>query len=377
MNQPSQPSYDLVIFGATSFVGKLIVDYVRQSAPEGMRIAVAGRNRKKLAALDAPYPMIVADAADADAMARLARSAKVVLTTVGPYNLYGRPLIRACAENGTDYVDLSGEVVFVHDSVVDLHEIARDSGAKIIHSAGFDSVPSDIAVFQLSRMVDELGEVEMVISDLNGSLSGGTVASMMDSFQAASSEVSSPERRQAIRSPFALVPEQSSEKRIAATGFRAWDAPFFMAGYNTRLVRRSAQLLGYGENFNYVEYHRIGGRFRTAGYALLLLLVSRLIRQKWGRAIMRRFLPKPGQGPSAAKREKGGFTVTTTDLGSGAAVRVRLDMDPGYEGTALMAGEAVFSLLDGAGTPGAGTPATLGETYVERLRNAGMEISGP
>ena len=377
MTQHSQPSYDLVIFGAASFVGKLIIDYVREAAPEGLRIAVAGRNRKKLAALDAPYPMIVADAADADAMAELARSAKVVLTTVGPYNLHGRELVRACAENGTDYVDLCGEVVFVHDSVMELDEVARRSGSRIIHSAGFDSVPSDVAVFQLSRMVDELGEVEMVISDLNGGVSGGTVASMLDSYQAASAEISSPERRQAIRSPFALAPGKSSDQRVVATGFRPWDAPFFMAGYNTRLVRRSAQLLGYGENFNYVEYHRIGSRIRTAGFALGLVLIAQLIRQKWGRAIMRRFLPKPGQGPSKAQREKGGFTVTTTDVDSGAAVRVRLDMDPGYEGAALMIVEAAFSLLDGAGTPGVGTPATLGEAYVDRLRNAGMEISGP
>lgn len=377
MNQPSSPSYDLVIFGATSFVGKLIVDYVRDAAPEGMRVAVAARNRKKLDALNAPYPMIVADATDAEAMRSLARSAKVVLSSVGPYNLHGRDLVRACAETGTDYVDLSGEVVFVHDSVAELHDIARDSGARLIHSAGFDSVPSDIAVFQLSRMVEKLGPVEMVISDLSGGVSGGTVASMMDSYQAASSEVSSPERRDAIRSPFALTPGRSSEKRVAATGFRAWDAPFFMAGYNTRLVRRSAQLLDYGEDFNYMEYHRIGGRFRTIAFTLVLVLVSRVIRQRWGRALLRRFLPKPGEGPSAKERAKGGFTVTTTDVDTGAAVRVRLDMDPGYEGAALMVSEAAFALLDGAGTPGVGTPATLGEIYVERLRAAGMEISGP
>lgn len=141
-----------------------------------MRIAVAGRDRRKLEALKSPYPMLVADAREAEAMRGLVRSARAVLTTVGPYNLYGRNLVQACAEAGTDYVDLCGEVAFVHDSVFELHDVAKASCATIIHSAGFDSVPSDIAVLQLSRMVGELGPVEMVIADLKGGVSGGTVA---------------------------------------------------------------------------------------------------------------------------------------------------------------------------------------------------------
>ncbi|AWB83025.1 hypothetical protein C3B44_09050 [Corynebacterium yudongzhengii] len=363
--------YDVVVFGATSFVGTLVARYVANHAPQGVSFALAGRNEQKLQSLGIDAPLIVADASDAEDMRRLAESARVVITTVGPYDLYGRTLVRACAEAGTDYLDLAGEVNFVRDSILTLDETARKSGARIVHSAGFDSIPSDIALFRLHQKQGSLGTTRMVVEDLVGGISGGTVASALNAREHVAQL--DEEKRAALRSPFALAPGARSTKKVRSTGATGDLAPFFMAGYNTRLVQRSAQLLDYGPEFAYSEYRRVGSRWRSLITTARLKVFGWLTSTHLGRRLASRFLPAPGEGPSAEERARGRFKIKTTDQES---VRVELDMDPGYEGTALMIAESAFSLLEHEGDAGVTTPAAaLGDTLVERLRAAGMRIS--
>lgn len=374
--------FDLVIFGATSFVGKLIAKYVALNAPPATRVALAGRSEEKLRGVHDSLPgetsgwgIVTADADDAADMQRLAESASVIITTVGPYNAYGRELVKACAQAGTHYLDLAGEVLFVRDSIIELDEPARKSGARIIHSCGFDSVPSDLALYLLwQKQGQKLGDVEMVISDMVGGLSGGTYASAMDNFD--SMDKLAADEQKAAKSPFALAPGEDSDRQHKATGMKKGLAPFVMADYNTRLIRRSAQVLGYGEDFTYSEYQKVGGPVKTAVFTGVLGVASVLLGSGLGRKILRSFLPKPGEGPSQSEREKGRFTLDTTER---EHVHIELELDPGYEGAALMISEAAFALLGEEGLPqraGVLTPASgLGGVYVERLRAAGMIIT--
>lgn len=380
-NTPSREN-DLIIFGATSFVGKLIAKYVALNAPDGTRVALAGRNDDKLRGVRASLPgetsgweIITADADDAEDMRQLAKSATVIISTVGPYNAYGRTLVGACAEAGTHYLDLAGEVLFVRDSILDNDETARESGARIVHSCGFDSVPSDLALYRLwQKQGGKLGKVEMIVSDLVGGMSGGTIASALDSFE--NMDKLDPEQRKEAESPFALSPGYSSDRDMKATGVKKGLAPFFMADYNTRLIRRTAQVLDYGRDFTYSEYHRVGGPVKTAMFTAGLGLGAALLSSKAGRKVMARFLPKPGEGPSSSERAKGRFTLDTRE---NEHVHIELELDPGYDGTALMISEAAFTLLHGEGLPeraGVLTPASgLGDAYIDRLREAGMIIS--
>ncbi len=368
--------YDIVLFGATSFVGRIIARYLLEHGGE-RRLCFAGRSEHTLTELygETQVPLRVADASDAAAMAELARSARVIITTVGPYARYGWALVRACAEAGTHYVDLSGEAEFVQDSVRELDDLAAARGAKIIHSCGFDSVPSDLACWLLAEHCGgQLGTVQMVVSDLVGGVSGGTIASMLNSLRTG---------RPAARHPYALnnelygpapSEEASSRPRL---GRGESLAPFFMAGYNVRLVRRSAWLLDYGESFRYSEVHDLGSRPRALAFTAVLGGISYLAQRDWGQRVLQRLFPAPGQGPSEQQRATGRFTVTTTELASGNSVRIHHDRDPGYDSTALMISEIALSLLDAdsPATAGVLTPATGGgAAALRRLRAAGMDI---
>ncbi|WKD60236.1 Putative trans-acting enoyl reductase [Corynebacterium ciconiae DSM 44920] len=370
---------DILLFGATSFVGKLVAQYLLEHASH-RRLCFAGRSAPKLAALygECSVPLRIADASDPASMAELARSARVVITTVGPYARYGWELVRACAEAGTHYLDLSGEAEFVQDSVCELDDVAAASGAKIMHSCGFDSVPSDLACWLLAEHCGgQLGHVEMVVSDLVGGVSGGTIASMLNSLRTG---------RPAARHPYALnnelfgpSPEQEASSR-PRLGRGQSLAPFFMAGYNVRLVRRSAWLMGYGPDFRYSEVHDLGSRPRALAFTAVLGTIGYLAQRDWGQRIVERIFPAPGEGPSDTQQAAGRFTVTTTERAGGSSVRIHLDRDPGYAGTALMISEIALSLLDpdSPATAGVLTPATGGgAAAVRRLAAAGMEISTP
>lgn len=410
--------YDLVLFGATGFVGALAARYLAEHAPAGARIALAGRAADRLAAARGRLPgeamrwdLIVADVLDEDAVRALADRTRVVVTTVGPYAMYGLPLVRACAAGGTHYADLTGEVLFVRQVIEECQTSAAESGAKIVTSCGFDSVPSDLGVLALAERAaadgaGTLGETTLRVRSLRGGLSGGTIASMRG--QAAAMRSSGAARR-AVADPFGLSPDRAAEppsrprprSRAGILGLvdRAtaaapvhrdqtgrWTAPFVMAPYNTRVVRRSNALSGhrYGREFRYREITDCGSGPVGLGRAAALTgalgaLVGGL---SFGptRALLDRVLPSPGQGPSEATQAKGRFVLdieATTTTGARYVARVAADRDPGYGGTAVMLGESGLSLAYDDLPAGGGvlTPATaLGDRLIDRLRAQGFTI---
>ncbi len=401
--------YDIVVFGASGFVGVVTARYLAEHAPAGTRIALAGRSEPRLAAvrdkLGVDWPIVVADAADEVALSGLARSTRVVLTTVGPYLKYGKGLARACAEGGTDYVDLTGEVLFARDSIDSNHEAAVRTGARIVHSCGFDSIPSDLGVHVLAQQVaadgaGELTDTSMVVTSMKGGVSGGTVDSMRSQLDVVKNDRN---LRRVAASPYSLSPDRAGEPDLGRQGdmatvrgadvdpsLRGTLAPFFMASYNTRVVRRSNALLNwsYGRRFRYRELMSVGA-------SPLSPLVANGVKLGFGalaaglmlpptRFLLDRLLPKPGSGPSESSQRGGHFTLdffTTTTTGARYTARFRAKGDPGYAATAVMLGESALALAhDGNTLPKSGggvlTPATaLGDALVTRLRAAGVEIT--
>jgi short subunit dehydrogenase-like uncharacterized protein len=406
----SDRELDLVLYGATGFVGRLLADYLARTCPDGVRIALAGRSRTKLEALRttlgpraADWPILIADAQDPLALVELAARTRVVATTVGPYAKYGAELVNACVAAGTDYVDLTGEVLFARDSIDAHHEKARAGGVRIVHSCGYDSIPSDLGVHVLHQAVradgaGDLGETTLVAS-LRGGVSGGTIDSLRTQIDASRPD---PALRRLAASPYSLSPDRSAEPdlgrqsdialvegRDIAPSVRGWTAPFVMGAYNTRVVRRTNALSGYayGRTFRYREVMSVGGsrlsRLYAGGVAAILggLVLGLSVRPT--RYVLDRILPAPGQGPSEKTQRNGYFVMdiyTTTTTGARYTARVQGQGDPGYRATAVMLGEAALSLVLGRDrlpdTAGVLTPATaLGDVLVDRLRGAGLEIS--
>jgi short subunit dehydrogenase-like uncharacterized protein len=401
--------HDIVVYGASGFVGALTARYLAEHAPAGTRLALAGRSEPRLAAvrdrLGVDWPILIADAGDHEALAGLASSTRVVLTTVGPYLKYGTALARACAEAGTDYVDLTGEVLFARGSIDGNHETARKTGARIVHSCGFDSIPSDLGVHVLARQVaadgaGELTDTTMVVTKLRGGISGGTIDSLRHQLDVVKNDR---RLRGVAGSPYSLSPDRAAEPDLGRQGdmatvrgaeihpkLRGTLAPFVMASYNTRVVRRSNALHNYryGRQFRYREMMSVGA-------SPLSPLIANGLKLGFGalvaglmlpptRFVLDRLLPKPGSGPSEQARRDGHFTVdffTTTTTGARYTARFQAQGDPGYAATAVMLGESALALAcDGEALPSSGggvlTPATaLGDALVERLRAAGMQIS--
>src|SRR5258708_23468656 len=310
----STPSHDLVAFGATSFVGKILCRYRGEEfgAQGEMTWAAAGRSKTKLEELRSSLgpeagtlPLVVADAADEASLRRLCASARVVVSTVGPYALYGEPLIKACAESGTDYCDLSGEVQWIRRMVQRYEATARKSGARLVHCCGFDSIPSDMGVHFLQRQaMKQLGapctRVKMRVKAMRGEFSGGTVASLMNVIKEAAAD---PALRKELADPYSLCPTGSAPKlrqphvRSAEfdVDFDAWVAPFVMSGINTRIVHRTNALseLAYGADFTYEEAMVMGrglkGRFAATAMTAGLsgFMAAGAIRP--ARAVLKRF----------------------------------------------------------------------------------------
>lgn len=416
--------YDLVLFGASGFVGALTARHLAGRAPVGARIALAGRSRERLEAVrrqlpgDGPtWPIEVADAHDDVALRALAARTSVVVTTVGPYAAYGLPLARACAGAGTHYADLTGEVLFVREVIDACEPAARETGARLVPSCGFDAVPSDLGVLVLAEQVaadgaGTLGETTLRVRSLKGGLSGGTIASMRGQTVAARA---SAEARRVLADPYGLSPDRAAEPpaharrsprggltgvldqvsaltQVRAAGGGRWDAPFVMASYNTRVVRRSNAVAGYryGRDFRYAEVTDCGPG--VAGLAKAAALTGALGGLVAGlsfaptRAVLDRVLPAPGEGPSEQAQAAGRFVLdiaTTTTTGAQYVARVAADRDPGYSGTAVMLGESGLALAydelpEAPGAPGGGgvlTPATaLGDALVARLRQQGFTL---
>ena len=396
--------FDLVVFGATSFVGRILCRYLldtRSAEAPPLRWAIAARSAARLEELKRELgegaeslPTLVADAADEAALRALVARTRVVISTVGPYALYGEPLVKVCAETGTDYCDLTGEVQWIR-RMIERHEAAaKASGARIVHCCGFDSIPSDLGVFFLQqearrRFGRPASRIKMRVRAMKGGVSGGTAASLLNVVR----EVrANPALRKELANPYSLCvnsaalanvrqPNVSSAKYDA--DFKAWVAPFVMAGINTRIVHRSNALAGhaYTRDFRYDEAVSVGkglkGRLAATGTALGLgvFMVAAAIGPT--RTVLERFvLPKPGEGPSPEAQRRGFFDLRfmgRTDDGRMLRVKVTGDRDPGYGSTAKMLGEAArclaFDSPQGELAGGFWTPATaFGERLVARLQ---------
>ena len=400
--------YDLVLYGATGFVGVLTAKYLASAAPAGARIALAGRSRAKLEAvrgeLGVDWGIVVADSTKQTDLDAMAASTKVVVTTVGPYLRYGLPLVGACAVAGTHYADLTGEPLFVRECADRYQDAAVASGAKIVNSAGFDSVPSDLNSYLLYKqsLADNTGELTdtTLVATMNGGASGGTI----DSGRALMEEIADDfGKRTVVTDPYALSPDRALEPDLGAQrdltvarantidpSLKGWVTTFVMAVHNAKVVRRSNALLGYayGKRFRYSEVMSVGNSALapvlaagiTGGLVVGSVLGVALSRVGIGRRVLDRILPKPGTGPSEEARDKGFFTMRTfTRTSSGAKYRATFAAqgDPGYKATAVLLGECGLALAFDETSERAGilTPAVaIGDTLPERYRKAGMTV---
>ncbi|MFI1238398.1 saccharopine dehydrogenase family protein [Nocardia salmonicida] len=408
---PQHREFDLILFGATGFVGKLTAEYLLTAAPADAKIALAGRSADKLAATRdelgpaaATWELVVADSSDPVALSAMAERTKVVVTTVGPYLRYGLPLLGACAAAGTHYADLTGEPLFIHDAIEKYEQAAVDSGAKIVNSCGYDSIPSDLSVYEIYRatLADNTGELEdtTLIAYLKGGVSGGTI----DSGRAMMEDVAADSTRGKILAhPYSLSPDRSMEPDVGRQSDQAlaradsidpslngWVTTFVMASHNTKVVRRTNGLLGwvYGKQFRYREVMNAGASpaapLIAAGIAggMVAVMASQaaLSRVSLGRKLLDRILPKPGTGPNEKARRTGWFTMKTfARTSSGAKYQATFSGtgDPGYQATAVLLGQSGLSLAFDTLPERAGvlTPASaMGEALTARLREAGMTI---
>ena len=383
--------YDIVVHGATGFTGRLVIEYLLQHYPvgSGVRWAMGGRSADKLAAVreevgaPADTPLVVTDSADAASLQALMAQTRLVLTTVGPYQLYGNELVAACAESGVDYVDLCGEPAWMR-KMIDAHEAsAKASGARIVFSCGFDSIPFDLGMLMLqNEMRAQFGttasRVRGRVRKMKGTFSGGTAASLKATMAAAMQD---PGVMDLLRNPFSLTPgfegprQPSGNKPILEQDLGLWVAPFVMAAINTRNLHRSNFLLGHawGADLVYDEMILTGPGEKGEAVARTVA-ADKSLGAEGG--------PKPGEGPSRAEREAGFYDVLF--LGQDAAghtvrVGVKGDRDPGYGSTSKMIAEAAVCLLQDAGgtTGGIWTPASaMGVALITRLqKSAGMAFA--
>ncbi|MFC4375892.1 saccharopine dehydrogenase family protein [Nocardia halotolerans] len=408
---PQHREFDLILFGATGFVGKLTAEYLLTAAPAEARIALAGRSRDKLIAVRtalgpaaANWELVVADSTDPASLAAMAERTTVVVTTVGPYLRYGMPLLGACAAAGTHYADLTGEPLFIHDAIEQFERTAVDTGAKIVNSCGYDSVPSDLSVYEIYRatVADDTGELEdtTLVAYLKGGMSGGTI----DSGRAMMEDIATDSARGKILAhPYSLSPDRDMEPQVGRQSDQAlaradsidpsldgWVTTFVMASHNTKVVRRTNGLLGwaYGKQFRYREVMNAGTSAAAplvaagiaGGIAVSMASGALLSRVSLGRKLLDRILPAPGTGPDEKARRSGWFTMKTfARTSSGAKYQATFSAtgDPGYQATAVLLGQSGLCLAFDQLPERAGvlTPAAaMGEALTERLRGAGMTI---
>lgn len=399
MTKPTDTTYDLVVFGATSFVGQILTQYLFDSygVAGEVKWAIAGRSESKLSELKSglgsnagELPVILADATDDRALKAMCEQTRVVISTVGPYALYGEPLVKACVETGTDYCDLTGEVQWIRRMVDRYEDQAKKSGARIVHCCGFDSIPSDMGVWFLQQQAEKtFGEpcldVRMRVKVVKGGLSGGTVASMMNVAKEAAAD---PKLRKELANPFSICPPEhrSTLRQPSLKGaefdktFNVWLAPFVMGAINTRIVHRSnaMQSARYGKEFTYDEAMMTGSgtKGRLTAYGIIAALAGFFTASaiKPSRWLVEKFVPQPGEGPTPEAQKAGFYDlrfVGRTQDGKTMITKVTGDADPGYGSTSKMLGEAGMCLAfdipaDQAG--GFWTPASvLNDKLLERL----------
>jgi short subunit dehydrogenase-like uncharacterized protein len=377
--------FDVVVFGATGFTGRLVAEYIAATHRD-IRWAMAGRSEDKLKAVrdemgvPSDIPLIVADSADPASLKALAERTRGVVTTVGPYQKYGEPLVAACVDAGTDYVDLCGEPAWMRDVIDNYTDKAKASGARLILSCGFDSIPFDLGVFALEEAAiaktgKPMARVKGRVRAMKGTFSGGTAASFFESMARVKRE---PHILEWLLDPFSLSggfkgPEQpAGDKPIFEDDLNSWSAPFIMATINTKNIHRSNALLGhrYGEDFVYDEMFLTGPGEQGEQIA------NHVAKDR----SMQDNPPKPGEGPSKEERETGYYEVMFTglaDTGERMTSVVSGDRDPGYGSTSKMITESLLALID---TPRDETPGgvwttapALGQRLIDRLQtHAGL-----
>lgn len=408
---PAEREFDIVLYGATGFSGKLTAEHLAHSGSTA-RIALAGRSSERLRGVRmmlgpnaADWPLILADASQPLTLEAMAARAQVVLTTVGPYTRYGLPLVAACAKAGTDYADLTGELMFCRNSIDLYHKQAADTGARIILACGFDSIPSDLNVYQLYRRSVEDGTGELCDTDLvlrsfsQRWVSGGSVATYSEAMRTASSD---PEARRLVTDPYTLTTDRGAEPELGAqpdflrrpgrdlapelAGF--WTGGFVQAPFNTRIVRRSNALQewAYGRRFRYSETMSLG---KSMAAPILAAAVTGTVAGTIGlgnkyfdrlpRRLVERVTPKPGTGPSRKTQERGHYTFetyTTTTTGARYRATFAHNVDA-YKSTAVLLAQSGLALaLDRdrlAELRGVLTPAAaMGDALLARLPGAGV-----
>ena len=383
----SSREFGVVVYGATGYTGRLVCEYLnKQYGVNGdVKWAMAGRSEEKLKqvrdemGIPAEVPFVVADANNADSVKAMVESTQVVLTTVGPYQKYGSDLVRVCSETGTDYVDLCGEPAWMHEMIAAHGETAKASGARIVFSCGFDSVPFDLGVhFLQSAAIEKLGKplsrVKGRVRAMKGTFSGGTLESFRLTMKAAAKN---PELIKVLTNPFSLSesfkgPQQPSGMApIFDEDLNSWSAPFVMATINTKNIHRSNFLLShqYGDNFVYDEMMLTGSGDKGEAMAKAVAEDKSMANDPM----------QPGEGPSKEERETGFYDVLfagSNDSGERLMASVKGDKDPGYGSTCKMISESAICLLKNldAASGGIWTPASaLGDLLIDRLQeNAGL-----
>ncbi|RXJ71715.1 saccharopine dehydrogenase [Veronia nyctiphanis] len=406
--------YDLIVFGATSFVGQILCRYLDRQfnhpGQEALEWAIAGRSQHKLdtvkQGLNTPdIDTILADSHDEKALTTMCQYTRVVVSTVGPYALYGETLIKVCAETGTDYCDLTGEVQWIHRMLYKYEHLATKSGARIVNCCGFDSIPSDMGVYFTQKEAKRLfgqycDSIKMRVKTLKGGASGGTIASIINITEEV---VKDPALLKKIANPYLICPESGELSTRQATNaiaardpdFNAWISPFIMAAINSRIVLRSNALddYPYGRDFCYDEAVLTGKGFSGAvksnafivGLSLFMALTA-LPPTRW---LLKKFvLPKPGEGPSAKEQLEGFFDIRfigKTASGDVISTKVVGQGDPGYGSTGKMLGQAAASLAldfhhsgEKCGAKGGfwTTSSLMGDRLLDRLQtHADIEVS--
>ena len=396
-------SYAVVLYGATSFVGQITAHYLTEFLSNtkdrnGANVtwAIAGRDEEKLnelqSKLASKVDIIIANSDDAASLDKMTKQSQVIISTVGPYLKYGEPLIKSCVNNGTDYVDLTGEAIFIKDMMDKYQDTAKQSGARIVNSCGFDSIPSDLGVYFTQQKAEgKFGNacdvIHMRVKAAKGGLSGGTIASMATIFEEVSQDKS---RRKQVANPYLLnddkeapnVRQANVSKPEYDDEHKRWLAPFVMASINTRIVHRSNQLLGYeyGRDFKYDEamWMKDGVKGKLSSYAMsagLLGFATAMMIKPSRELLSKHVLPKSGSGPSKEEQENGYFDIRLfgeTANNDTINTKVTGDKDPGYGSTSRMLSQAALCLAQDISKDAVGggfwTPASaMGNSLIKRL----------
>ena len=394
--------FDIIIWGATSFTGKLVVEYLfKKFASTKIKWAIAGRNKEKLENVrskvaDKNIPIFIADSFDEKSLSVIVKKSKVICSTVGPYSLYGSLLVELCVKHSTNYCDITGEAHWIRTIIDKFHKDAKKKKIKIVNSCGFDSIPSDMGVYFIQNQIKKAYKsyaksIKMRVAGIRGGISGGTYGSMNNLLKEAYADKSV---FKVLNNPYGLNPRDKMEgldkkdlrKIIFDNESKSWIYPFIMAGINTKIVRRSNALSNfqYGKEFTYEEATMAGkgiSGFWKAILALFPLAMIGINPNSFLKKIVNSFMPKPGEGPGIEKRKNGFYNLRfyiTIDEKRKAFAKVIGDSDPGYGSTSKMLAESAISLAfdNLPGNYGVITPSfAMGDKLLKRLKeNAGLSF---